>query len=95
MYLHNYFPILHPVMETERIDVVIFGATGFTGKCVVQELIKFKNLPNLSWGIAGRNEQKLREVLDWASLRTGSFADWMCLIYSLIFSGSSSDYDNV
>ena len=48
----------------ERVDIIVFGATGFTGKCVVQELIKFTQTQELTWAIAGRNEQKLRDILD-------------------------------
>ena len=59
--------------ESDRVDIIIFGATGFTGKCVVLELTKFTQTPELSWAVAGRNEQKLRSVLDWASLRSGEY----------------------
>lgn len=45
----------------DRLDVVIFGATGFTGAAAVYEAVKL--LDGLRWGIAGRNEAKLREVL--------------------------------
>ena len=47
-----------------RLDIVIFGATGYTGKFVVRELANaFKN-ENFTWGIAGRSQQKLSDVLD-------------------------------
>lgn len=67
---------LVPTMETEKVDVMVFGATGYTGKCVVNELTKFNETQPLSWAIAGRNEQKLREVLDWASSKTGMLIKW-------------------
>ena len=50
---------------------MIFGATGFTGKCVVQEFLKFNANRGLTWAVAGRNEEKLGEVLSWASAKTG------------------------
>jgi short subunit dehydrogenase-like uncharacterized protein len=44
-------------MEGERLDVVIFGASGFTGKYTVYEAIKV--LDGLKWGIAGRNKVRI------------------------------------
>lgn len=44
-----------------NLDVIIFGASGFTGKYTVFEGVKI--LANLSWGIAGRNKLKLEAVL--------------------------------
>uniref|UniRef100_A0A182FAX4 DNA helicase n=1 Tax=Anopheles albimanus TaxID=7167 RepID=A0A182FAX4_ANOAL len=44
-----------------KLDVVIFGASGFTGKYTVLESIKL--LGNMRWGIAGRSQNKLQEVL--------------------------------
>lgn len=58
-------------MDSEKVDIIIFGATGFTGKYVVQEFVNI-NDNKYTWAIAGRNAQKLREVLDWVSARTGS-----------------------
>ncbi|KAH8310993.1 hypothetical protein KR044_003793 [Drosophila immigrans] len=48
-------------MATERLDVIIFGATGFTGKYTVYEAVSV--LKDLRWGIAGRNREKLQSVL--------------------------------
>jgi len=45
----------------EKLDVIIFGATGFTGKYTVFEAVSV--LDNLRWGIAGRNKSKLEGVL--------------------------------
>lgn len=49
-----------------RIDVLIFGASGFTGKYTVKEIIKIANKYDnkFTWGIAGRNKDKLKAVLD-------------------------------
>ncbi|XP_065202904.1 saccharopine dehydrogenase-like oxidoreductase [Planococcus citri] len=55
---------------SDKLDVIIFGATAFTGKCVVREFISL-NENKYSWAIAGRNENKLREVLEWASVKSG------------------------
>lgn len=48
-------------MATSRLDVIIFGASGFTGKYTVFEAISV--LKDLRWGIAGRSRQKLENVL--------------------------------
>lgn len=56
-------------MSSDRLDVVIFGATGFTGAAAVYESVKL--LQGLRWGIAGRNEAKLREVLATVGKRVG------------------------
>lgn len=44
-----------------ELDVIIFGATGFTGKYTVLHAVKL--LADLKWGIAGRSQQKLESVL--------------------------------
>lgn len=48
-----------------RLDLLIFGATGFTGMHCIPYVNKFSktNGRNLTWGIAGRSEEKLKQVL--------------------------------
>ena len=41
----------------KTLDVIIFGATGFTGKHTVYEAAGI--LSDMTWGIAGRNEVRL------------------------------------
>lgn len=49
---------------TERdLDLVVFGATGFTGGLVAEYLAR-EAPGELRWGIAGRSEDKLRAVRD-------------------------------
>ncbi|KAH8232748.1 hypothetical protein KR038_006880 [Drosophila bunnanda] len=48
-------------MSADRLDVIIFGASGFTGKYTVFEAVTV--LSGLKWGIAGRNREKLELVL--------------------------------
>lgn len=51
-------------MAQSRLDFVVFGATGFTGKYVVQEIINVaKTKGPLSWGVAGRNKVRLEKIL--------------------------------
>ncbi|KAE8651206.1 hypothetical protein Csa_000763 [Cucumis sativus] len=55
-------------MEEPPYDLVILGATGFTGKYVVREALKFLNIsPLKSLALAGRNLTKLNESLKWAA----------------------------
>jgi len=43
-------------------DVVIFGATGFTGALTAEYLAKVTPAAGVRWAIAGRSEEKLREA---------------------------------
>lgn len=60
-------------MESSReFDIVILGASGFTGKYAVAETLKFLSAPNSplkTLALAGRNPSKLSQALAWASSR--------------------------
>ena len=60
-------------MSEERYDLVIFGATGFTGQFVVEELVRVQDEESggLTMAVAGRNMEKLQKVLEQASKQTG------------------------
>jgi short subunit dehydrogenase-like uncharacterized protein len=47
-----------------RTDIVLFGATGFTGKFIARELSKCFLYENFTWAVAGRSKSKLTELLD-------------------------------
>lgn len=50
--------------------LVIFGASGFTGQFVVEEVARtISEGPkgNLKWAVAGRSKQKLEKVLEQAA----------------------------
>lgn len=48
-----------------EFDVIVYGATGFTGKLVVEYLSQeYPKSTSLSWAMAGRSEEKLRSVRD-------------------------------
>ncbi|XP_075718842.1 saccharopine dehydrogenase-like oxidoreductase [Rhinoderma darwinii] len=57
-------------------QIVIFGASGFTGQFVVEEVSRaadgedYRGL-ELRWAVAGRSKKKLEEVLTWAAERLG------------------------
>lgn len=45
-------------------DVVLYGATGFTGELTARELAKRQEVHDFSWAIAGRNYEKLHALKD-------------------------------
>jgi short subunit dehydrogenase-like uncharacterized protein len=50
-------------MIDKNFDVVVYGATGFTGKLVVEYMQKmYGNDAEISWAIAGRSSEKLTSV---------------------------------
>lgn len=49
-------------MENREFDIVVWGATGFTGKLVTAYLWEKYGNNNFRWAIAGRDEKKLKEV---------------------------------
>lgn len=46
----------------KKIDLVIWGATGFTGQLVCEYIANSYNSKDLNWTIAGRNEEKLLKL---------------------------------
>ena len=53
-----------------EIDVLVWGATGFTGQIVAEYMQRQYGAGNLTWGIGGRNRSKLETVAG----RTGAGA---------------------
>ncbi|KAM5238622.1 saccharopine dehydrogenase-like oxidoreductase isoform 2-T2 [Ctenodactylus gundi] len=64
-------------MATEQrpYHVVVFGASGFTGQFVTEEVAREQVAPErssrLSWAVAGRSREKLQRVLARAALKLG------------------------
>lgn len=55
-----------------EFDVVVLGATGFTGKLVTEYLIRQYGIDgDLRWAIAGRNQQKLDELRQTLGVEAG------------------------
>ena len=51
--------------QDRKYDVIVYGATGFTGKLVADYLARQYGIgEDLSWAIAGRSESKLESVRD-------------------------------
>src|SRR5882724_5539424 len=58
--------------KDREFDIVVFGASGFTGQFVVEEMARsVAKDPTIKWAISGRSRQKLTEVLAIASKETG------------------------
>ncbi|XVF14339.1 hypothetical protein REPUB_Repub09cG0050900 [Reevesia pubescens] len=59
-----------PQKPNPLYDIIILGASGFTGKYVVKEALKFLNTPSSplkALAIAGRSHEKLVKTLQWAA----------------------------
>ena len=44
-------------------DIIVWGATGFTGRLVVDYMTEQQENSNLKWAVGGRNPQKLQQML--------------------------------
>jgi short subunit dehydrogenase-like uncharacterized protein len=63
-------------MTTERPhDIVLFGATGFTGRLVADYLAEKSSEARLSWALAGRNTARLTQIRSELSARHPHLAD--------------------
>ncbi|MEH2534731.1 short subunit dehydrogenase-like uncharacterized protein [Bradyrhizobium sp. AZCC 1588] len=52
-------------MSSSKFDIVVYGATGFTGQLVAEYLAThYKGDANLKWAMAGRSKDKLAAVRD-------------------------------
>ncbi len=49
-------------MQDKQYDIVLFGATGFTGQLITQYLSHNAEKENIKWAIAGRDEKKLKSI---------------------------------
>ena len=69
------------VLDTKRkYELVIYGASGFTGKYVVEIFATYiaeKKL-KIKWAVAGRNKKKLEETLDHVAELIGNILSNMC-----------------
>ena len=64
-------------MPSRPFDVIIFGASGFTGEYVVENLFKYlsKNHSSLKWAAAGRSESKVKASLSAIGTKIGANLD--------------------
>lgn len=59
-------------MGKRKFDVLVLGATGFTGKWVAKHLYDHYADSKLKWGLAGRSEEKLIQVREFIGDDEGS-----------------------
>ncbi|KAK2085900.1 hypothetical protein P7K49_035325 [Saguinus oedipus] len=69
------------MVTAERpFHLVVFGASGFTGQFVTEEVAREQVDPErssrLPWAVAGRSREKLQRVLERAALKLGKGAAW-------------------
>lgn len=59
--------------RSPRYDLVVFGATGFTGQYVVEEVgrVAAKRDGDFTWAVAGRNGEKLKDLLERVCVSIG------------------------
>ncbi|CAL1685659.1 unnamed protein product [Lasius platythorax] len=50
-------------MANDRLDIVIFGATGYTGKYLVKYAVDFYKEQKMKFGVAGRRKEALEAVI--------------------------------
>lgn len=83
--------------SNREFDAIIYGASGFTGQFVVEELAVSANTEslyknnNLKWAVAGRNKDKIASVLKEAAKQTS--LDWVERIP--IIQADSGDYNSI
>lgn len=51
------------IMTDERLDFVIFGATGYTGKYAVKVAAQLAKEKQMKFGVSGRRKQALQAVV--------------------------------
>lgn len=54
-----------------RVDLMIFGATGYTGKFLVRELASTYKNEVFTWAVAGRSESRLKDLIQSVSKEKG------------------------
>jgi len=58
--------------EGRKYNMIVFGASGFTGQFVVEEIARTMDSEvNFTWAVAGRDMKKLQAILSTASKITG------------------------
>ena len=81
--------------DDKRFNLVVFGATGFTGQYVAEEVARIAGEENITWAVAGRNEKKLKVILQNVEKNTGikslTIACTLNFLYSWFLKGISVD----
>src|ERR1017187_1485048 len=72
------FPSMRTTMPKREFDVVLYGATGFTGRQTVRSFAEFAP-PDLKWAIAGRNLSKLEALQSGVPVIVADCSDQMAI----------------
>lgn len=59
-------------MSSERYDIVLYGASGFTGLYVLEALVKTEQFQGVKFAVAGRSQARLQKALNTVSTLTGN-----------------------
>lgn len=81
----------------ERLDIVIFGASGYTGKfCIeaVHKLSKSKG-KSLTWGVSGRSETKLKDSLAEIQSKIGIMFNFISTMRDLNYKFLGEDLGSI
>jgi short subunit dehydrogenase-like uncharacterized protein len=76
-------------MQPARHDIILFGATGFTGGLVAEHLAQTVEPGRLSWALAGRDVRKLRRVRERLAVINPAWSDLP------IYQGASHDPESL
>ena len=57
------------VQKNKKFDLIIWGATGYTGKLVCEYIFKKYKRTNLKWALGGRNELKIKKIISSLDLK--------------------------
>lgn len=62
---------------TRPYTIVVYGASGFTGEFIIEDLVKYlcRQQETMKWAVGGRNESKIRATLTSIGKRTGMNLD--------------------
>lgn len=75
---------------SREYDLIVFGATGFTGQYVAEEVSRIAGEEHVSWAVAGRNAEKLETILANVERATGIvvinfyYFQWL-ILYIVLF----------
>jgi short subunit dehydrogenase-like uncharacterized protein len=67
-------------LHDREFDLVVWGATGFTGRLVAEYLLRRYGTDGLRWALGGRNREKLEGVRDAIARETGVAAAALPLV---------------
>ena len=77
--LYENIVVHNPVIVSEvvgvrmsKYDLVIYGASGFTGQFVIEYVARAAEEHSLAWAVAGRSEGRVRAALARAGAMLGS-----------------------